>query len=123
MVLDKTGTITKGEPEVTDILSRGELGSDQILRLAAIAEKRSEHPLGVAIFEKGKKEYGHLPDADRFTAIPGRGIMAVVAGKKIYLGTRKLMGEEKIDLGTIETTVAELENDGKTAKRWRLSRE
>jgi Cu+-exporting ATPase len=115
VVLDKTGTITKGEPEVTDILSRGELGSDQILRLAAIAEKRSEHPLGVAIFEKGKKEYGHLPDADRFTAIPGRGIMAVVAGKKIYLGTRKLMGEEKIDLGTIETTVAELENDGKTA--------
>ncbi len=115
VVLDKTGTITKGEPEVTDSLTLGELAPDQILRWAAIAEKRSEHPLGVAIYEKGKKEYGQLPDADEFTAIPGRGVRAVVEGKAIYLGTRKLMLDQEIDLGTTETTIAELEDAGKTA--------
>ncbi|HBR29062.1 MAG TPA: heavy metal translocating P-type ATPase, partial [Firmicutes bacterium] len=115
VVLDKTGTITKGEPEVTDSLTLGELAPDQILRWAAIAEKRSEHPLGVAIYEKGKKEYGQLPDADEFTAIPGRGVMAMVEGKAIYLGTRKLMLDQEIDLGMTETTIAELEDAGKTA--------
>ncbi len=115
VVLDKTGTITKGEPEVTDSLTLGELAPDQILRWAAIAEKRSEHPLGVAIYEKGKKGYGKLPDADEFTAIPGRGVRAVVEGKAIYLGTRKLMLDQGIDLGTTETTIAELEDAGKTA--------
>ena len=115
VVLDKTGTITKGEPEVTDSLTLGELAPDQILRWAAIAEKRSEHPLGVAIYEKGKKEYGQLPDADEFTAIPGRGVMAMVEGKAIYLGTRKLMLDQGIDLGMTETTIAELEDAGKTA--------
>ncbi|HBL36555.1 MAG TPA: heavy metal translocating P-type ATPase, partial [Firmicutes bacterium] len=87
----------------------------QILRWAAIVEKRSEHPLGVAIYEKGKKGYGKLPDADEFTAIPGRGVRAVVEGKAIYLGTRKLMLDQGIDLGTTETTIAELEDAGKTA--------
>lgn len=115
VVLDKTGTITKGEPEVTDSLTLGEFKTDQILRWAAIAEKRSEHPLGVAIYEKGKKEFGKLPDPDEFAAIPGRGVMAVVAGKEIYLGTRKLMIEQKIDLGKSETTITELEDAGKTA--------
>ena len=74
VVLDKTGTITKGQPEVTDLLSLGALGNEQILRLAAIAEKNSEHPLGVTIYEKGKAEFGNLPDPDQFAAIPGHGI-------------------------------------------------
>ncbi|HBR28265.1 MAG TPA: heavy metal translocating P-type ATPase [Firmicutes bacterium] len=115
VVLDKTGTITKGQPEVTDILPLGELEKNELLRLAAIAEKSSEHPLGVAIYEQGKREYGAVPDPDRFAAIPGRGVMAVVDQKEIYLGTRKLMVEEKIDLGTTETTIARLEDEGKTA--------
>ncbi len=115
VVLDKTGTITKGQPEVTDILPLGELEKKELLRLAAIAEKSSEHPLGVAIYEQGKREYGAVPDPDRFAAIPGRGVMAVVDQKEIYLGTRKLMVEEKIDLGTTETAIARLEDEGKTA--------
>ena len=115
VVLDKTGTITKGRPEVTDVLSLGQIPSNEILRLAAIAEKNSEHPLGVAIYEKGKKEYGGIPGPDRFEAIPGRGVMAVADQKEIYIGTRKLMAERNIDLGISEESIARLEDEGKTA--------
>jgi Cu+-exporting ATPase len=115
VVLDKTGTITKGQPEVTDILSLGRMQSDEVLRMAAITEKSSEHPLGAAIYEKGKKEYGNIPDPDRFEAIPGRGVMAVFNNRVIYIGTRKLMAERDIHLGTTEEVVAGLEDEGKTA--------
>ena len=115
VVLDKTGTITKGQPEVTDILPLGGLEEEQILRLAAIAEKSSEHPLGAAIYAKGKAAYGSLPDPDQFTALPGRGVRAVVAGKEIYVGTRKLMLEQEIALDASEEAVAKLEDEGKTA--------
>ncbi|NLM36901.1 MAG: copper-translocating P-type ATPase [Firmicutes bacterium] len=115
VVFDKTGTITKGQPEVADILPLGGLGAEQILRLAAIAEKNSEHPLGAAIYEKGKTEYGSLPDPEQFTALPGRGIKAVVEGKEIYLGTRKLMAEQEIALGASEQAISKLEDEGKTA--------
>ena len=115
VILDKTGTITKGQPEVTDVLSLGQIQNKEILRLAAITEKKSEHPLGVAIYEKGKKEYENLPDPERFEAIPGMGVKAVVDQKEIYIGTRKLMVEKEIDLGTTETAIARLEDEGKTA--------
>ena len=115
VVLDKTGTITKGQPEVTDLLSLGALGNEQILRLAAIAEKNSEHPLGVTIYEKGKAEFGNLPDPDQFAAIPGHGIRAVVDQQEIYIGTRRLMTENGIVLGAAEGAVVNLEDEGKTA--------
>ena len=60
VVLDKTGTITKGQPDVTDIIPLGNFDKEEILRLAAISEKSSEHPLGVAIYENGKKEFGNI---------------------------------------------------------------
>ncbi|MEN6462633.1 MAG: heavy metal translocating P-type ATPase [Syntrophomonas sp.] len=115
VVLDKTGTITRGEPEVTDILPLSGSDKNEILKLAAIAEKSSEHPLGVAIYEKGKKELDALKDPDKFEAIPGRGVMAVVDTKEIYIGTRKLMNEKAIDTGSIESTIIRLEDEGKTA--------
>lgn len=115
VVLDKTGTITKGQPEVTDIITFGKLDKKEVLTLASISEKSSEHPLGVAIYENGKKELGSIPDPDSFEAIPGRGVMAVVGNKTIYMGTRKLMLEKAIDLGTVESTLTELEDHGKTA--------
>jgi Cu+-exporting ATPase len=115
VVLDKTGTITKGQPEVTDVLSLGRMQSDEVLRMAAITEKSSEHPLGVAIYERGKKEYGSIPDPDRFEAIPGRGVMAVLDDRVIYIGTRRLMEERNIHLGATEEVVAGLEDKGKTA--------
>lgn len=115
VVLDKTGTITKGQPEVTDIIPLGNLDRKEVLRLAAISEKSSEHPLGVAIYENGKKEFSAIPDPDKFEAIPGRGVMAFVDKKLIYMGTRKLMLEKEIDIGKIESTLVKLEDNGKTA--------
>lgn len=118
MVLDKTGTITKGQPEVTDILSLGSIPEKEILRLAAIAEKKSEHPLGEAIYEKGKKELGNIPDPDQFSAIPGRGVIAAAGKDEICIGTRKLMAEREIDpvkMETLEKSIARFEDEGKTA--------
>ena len=115
IVLDKTGTITKGKPEVTDIISLNKLDRDELLKLAAISEKNSEHPLGAAIYEKGKADYGNIPDPDAFEAIPGRGIKAVVGDKEIFIGTRKLLKEKGIDTEKIENTITALEDEGKTA--------
>ncbi|HHV28504.1 MAG TPA: copper-translocating P-type ATPase [Clostridium sp.] len=115
VVLDKTGTITKGQPEVTDIIPLGDMDELEIIRLSAIAEKASEHPLGVAIFEKGKSKFGIIPDPSRFQAIPGRGVAAVIEDKTIYIGTRKLMKEKGINIFRIESDIAKLEDEGKTA--------
>ena len=115
VVLDKTGTITKGQPEVTDIIPFGNLNRSELLKLASIAEKSSEHPLGVAIYENGKKALGAIPDPDEFEAIPGRGIKAVFGGKLVLMGTRKFMVETDIDIAEINQTLEALEDDGKTA--------
>jgi Cu+-exporting ATPase len=115
VVLDKTGTITKGEPAVTDIISLDGKEREEILKLAAAAEKNSEHPLGVAIYEKGKAELKTVSDPEKFEAIPGRGVVAVIEGAKVYLGTRKLMTEHNITVNSVEATVARLEEEGKTA--------
>jgi Cu+-exporting ATPase len=115
VVLDKTGTITKGQPEVTDVVTLGGVESSETLRLAAIAEKSSEHPLGAAIYEKGKNEFGIVPDPEQFEAIPGRGVRAVVDGSEIFIGTRKLMQEVNISADSAEDAVAKLEDEGKTA--------
>jgi len=115
IVLDKTGTITKGKPDVTDIEPLGSLDKNNILKLAAMAEKSSEHPLGAAIYEKGKEIFGEIPDPSHFEAIPGRGVLAEVEGETIYIGTRKLMNEKSIDIGNTESIIAKLENEGKTA--------
>ncbi len=115
VVLDKTGTITKGQPEVTDVIPLGCLKKNEVLHMAAIAEKSSEHPLGAAIYEHGKKEYGTVPDPEHFEAIPGRGVKAAVDGKEIYIGTRKLMLEMNIAAASVEAATAKLEDEGKTA--------
>ena len=115
VVLDKTGTITKGQPEVTDIIPLGNLNKTELLKLAAITEKSSEHPLGAAIYENGKREFGTIPDPNEFEAIPGRGVKAVSGGKTVLMGTRKLMIEMNIDIDGINTILEKLEDDGKTA--------
>ncbi|MBS3976062.1 MAG: cadmium-translocating P-type ATPase [Syntrophomonadaceae bacterium] len=115
IVLDKTGTITKGQPEVTDVLSLAGVEENEVLRLAAIAEKGSEHPLGEAIAKRGKENLGDLPDPESFSAIPGHGVEAKVQGKNILLGTRKLMRERNVAIAKAEEIMAELESQGKTA--------
>ncbi len=115
VVLDKTGTITNGEPEVTDIVSLGLFDNKEILHLAAISEKKSEHPLGVAIYKKGFTESRQLEDPEQFEAIPGRGIRSVIGDKHIFIGTRKLMNEKGFNIDKVEAQIAKLENEGKTA--------
>ncbi len=114
IVLDKTGTITKGQPEVTDIMTFGDVTKPEILRLSAISEKLSEHPLGVAIFEKGKNDFGDLPDPDKFEVIPGMGVMSTIEDKTIYIGTRKYLSEKMVSVSDIEPEIVNLENQGKT---------
>jgi len=115
VVLDKTGTITKGQPEVTDIVPLGEMSVEEILRVAAITEKKSEHPLGVAIYENAKKNASDIPDPDRFEALPGRGVTAWIGDRVVDIGTRKLMKEKNQDVSSIEVTISKLEDEGKTA--------
>ena len=114
IVFDKTGTLTKGEPSLTDVIAIK--GTEvEILTLAAIAEKGSEHPLGEAIL-KGAKERGiEIPDAESFKAIPGRGIEVKSGGKRVLVGTRKLMTENNMDIKPLNSRMEELETRGKTA--------
>ncbi len=116
IIFDKTGTITKGQPEVTDVIGIDGASDDEILRLAAMAEKNSEHPLGEAIVNKAVEKQLQIDDPDRFEAIPGQGVVAEMEGNEIYLGNRRLINNKNIEL--LEKTVSLLENvesDGKTA--------
>ncbi|GGK08544.1 copper-exporting P-type ATPase A [Lentibacillus kapialis] len=110
VILDKTGTITKGKPEVTDFT-----GDTDTLKLLASAEKGSEHPLAEAIVAYATEQDMTVPAADSFEAIPGRGIKAVVAGEQILVGTRKLMAEHDVVIDEADDAMTHYETDGKTA--------
>jgi Cu+-exporting ATPase len=118
IILDKTGTLTKGEPSVTDILGvkgQGARGVEkEILLFAASAEKSSEHPLGEAIVKKAKEMNIALVDAERFNAIPGHGLEAKIQGKEILLGNLKLMRDRGIKLNSLEKEAERLSDEGKT---------
>jgi Cu+-exporting ATPase len=114
IVFDKTGTLTQGEPSVTDVISLNG-GRDEVLRLAAIAERNSEHPLGEAIV-RGAQERGlDVPAADEFAAIPGQGVEARQDGVAILLGNRKLMAQKGVRLDGLLPEAERLEGEGKTA--------
>lgn len=115
VVFDKTGTLTKGEPEVTDIVSVNSVSDSEILQLAAIAEKGSEHPLAEAIVKKAKMMGLSIPDAETFEAIPGHGIKIKFQGKDIVIGNRRLMKQTGIDvLEDKEAIISGLEERGNT---------
>ena len=115
LVLDKTGTITKGEPELTDVISQGDLTPEEILHYAAIAEKSSEHPLGEAIVKKALEKEMTIQEPEKFEAIPGHGIYAKINNKDVYLGTRRLMKSKNLDMKGVEVLLEKLEDEGKTA--------
>jgi len=116
VVLDKTGTLTKGEPSLTDVHAVAPGRAERVLRFAAIAERGSEHPLGEAIVRGAQARGVGLPDADRFQAIPGHGISAEFEGRTILLGNRKLMRDRGVaGLEGVLPKLEELESDGKTA--------
>jgi len=115
IVFDKTGTLTKGEPEVTNIVSLGNISEQQLVTLAAAVESGSEHPIAQAIVKKCKTENISLPTIAHFESLNGLGVQAVVNGKKIYNGNRKMMAKYGISLEDIEQKMSELESQGKTA--------
>ena len=115
VVLDKTGTITRGEPEVIEIIAAdGTLGANEVLRLAASAERGSEHPLGEAIVRAARQRGLELTPPTQFEAIPGRGIVAVVEGHTVALGNPQLMHERQLRLNGLEGVAERLQNEART---------
>ncbi len=117
VVFDKTGTITKGKPEVTDVVGMTDEPTTrgQLLRWAASAERGSEHPLGRAIAEHAKAEGISLDEPEDFQAIRGRGITAMVEGHHVVVGSRRLMEEQGLDPAPLEESLRKLETEAKTA--------
>lgn len=113
IILDKTGTVTKGKPELTDILVEG--NETEFLRLVGAAEKNSEHPLAEAIVAGILERNIELPGTESFEAIPGFGIKAVVEGKELLIGTRRLMDKYGVEASHAYSIMSALEESGKTA--------
>jgi Cu+-exporting ATPase len=116
MVFDKTGTITKGQPEVTDTIPAAGFSQEEVLRLAASVERGSEHPLAEAIIRKAEAQGLELAEPDRFEAVTGRGIRAEIAEESIVLvGNRQLLEEAGIDYSGLKPALEMLEEEAKTA--------
>lgn len=114
VVFDKTGTLTTGKPIVTDIVS-DVVSQKEVLRYAAIAEKKSEHVLAEAIISKAKQMRISIPNSKHFEVIPGKGVYATFNSKKIYMGNHALMAKYKINCKDYDESVEKLEYQGKTA--------
>ena len=114
VVLDKTGTITKGKPVLTDLKVYNNFDGNEILQLAASAENNSEHPLAEAIVNGAKERNVEFKQYDKFRAMPGYGIRATIDDKEIQIGNRKLMASRKISTEAAEKDYEILSNEGKT---------
>lgn len=114
VVLDKTGTITKGKPVLTDLKVYNNFDGNEILQLAASAENNSEHPLAEAIVNGAKERNVEFKQYDKFRAMPGYGIRATIDDKEIQIGNRKLMTSRKISTEAAEKDYEILSNEGKT---------
>ncbi len=117
VVLDKTGTITKGQPAVTDIITNSQLPitNDELLRLAASVEKGSEHPLGEAIWAEATTRGLSLTEPAGFKAEAGHGVQAEVDGRHVIVGNKRMFDARGIQLGGLESEVARLQSEAKTA--------
>lgn len=113
VVLDKTGTITQGTPEVTDIQAFG-MEKQELLKIAGALEKKSEHPLAEAVLKKAEEEGILLPEVQEFQAVPGKGIQGKIQGIQYYAGNLKFMEERQIDTSKVEKQVERLAEEGKT---------
>ncbi len=114
VILDKTGTITEGKPSVTDIVTVDGNSKDDLLRLAASAERGSEHPLGEAIVQEAQGRGLSLAEAEEFQAVPGHGIEAQVDGRRLVLGNLKLMEDRNFNMNGLEAQSETLSQEGKT---------
>ncbi len=118
VVLDKTGTVTRGEPTVTDVIASqtwgGADGRDRLLQLAASVERGSEHPLGMAVVRAAQDAKLSLSDPAQFEAISGHGVRAQVEGYHLLIGNRKLMLDQNVHLNGLEQDAERLQNEAKT---------
>lgn len=114
VLLDKTGTVTKGKPELTDVLPH-EIDEILLLQLVGAAEKNSEHPLAEALVAGIVEKNIQLPEPTDFEALPGYGIRANINGRELLVGTRKLMAKHEIQIESAEEKMIQLESQGKTA--------
>jgi Cu2+-exporting ATPase len=113
VVMDKTGTLTRGEPEVTDIVADG-LPEAELLKLAAAVERESEHPLAQAVARRADADAVPRMRAEGFEAVPGQGALATVGGRRVAIGNPRLIEREEVPLGALEARRADLAAQGKT---------
>jgi Cu+-exporting ATPase len=114
IVLDKTGTITHGRPALTDVIAATGSSEDEVLSLAGAVEQSSEHPLAQAIVDGARERGIQLREPERFEAVPGHGIDAVLDGRHVLLGNQKLMSERVVDTGALDAPSQALAAEGKT---------
>ncbi|HEX7620537.1 MAG TPA: heavy metal translocating P-type ATPase [Anaerolineales bacterium] len=115
VVLDKTGTVTKGQPAVTDVVTDGKMAEQDLLKLAASVEKGSEHPLGEAIWAEATKRGFELIELSGFKAEAGHGVEAEVEGRKVAVGNLRMMEARKYPLNGFEKDIERLQSEAKTA--------
>ena len=114
VVLDKTGTITRGQPEVTDIIAAPGVDANDVLRLAASAERGSEHALGAALVRAARDRELILHEPEQFQAAGGLGIRATVGGDAVVIGNPRMMAEEGVSIDAFLPDLARLQSEGKT---------
>jgi len=114
VVMDKTGTLTRGEPEVTDVISEG-LDEEELLRLVAAVERESEHPLAAAIVKRFDQTGAAPARAEEFENVPGHGAIARVEGHRVVVGNLRLMEREGVDLGSLVARREEVTSSGRSA--------
>ncbi len=115
VVLDKTGTITRGQPQVTDIVSKGTQSPEEILQLAGSLEKNSEHPLGEAISAEAISQSLAVSAPEAFASVTGQGVMGTVEGHLVLVGNVRLLSENGISVTDWQSDIARLQSEGKTA--------
>jgi Cu+-exporting ATPase len=114
IALDKTGTLTKGLPSVTDVARADGLSETDVLRLAAAVESGSEHPIAAAVVRRAREDGISAPPAERFEALPGRGVKALVEGATISAGKPAYAREQGVDLASVEGEIERMQSEGKT---------
>jgi P-type Cu2+ transporter len=114
VVMDKTGTLTKGEPEVTDVVTADGVTEAELLRLVAAVERESEHPLAEAILRRAEQARADSLSADGFENVPGHGAVATVDGRRVAVGNRRLMERAEVDLGPLADRREQLASGGRT---------
>ncbi|MCL5435428.1 MAG: copper-translocating P-type ATPase [Patescibacteria group bacterium] len=115
IVLDKTGTLTQGKPQITDVVAVKEFSENEIIELAAAAEAKSSHPLSQAVLEEAKKRKLTIPaKVEEFKNLAGHGVEAKVSGKHVLVGTVRLMNDRKVDIASLQKEIDKLLSEGKT---------